>query len=367
MSPSIPSFLLSRSLSTAPTPRPVAPSPYEHINIGSVDTPTHALRSEILIGFQPIAPHPLVTLSKPTSTSSPSSIESACEIGLWDFQPGRAVKLIQRLRVADGSEYLPVVIAWTGFCQVREAYYQVLYRGSWNVGEGCIEVRCLPLHPGKAVGAWSVSQSVTEEDSVSKGTSWSLASSTTMHCGFIVVGTGSRVYFFFMEEHEPIAEVEGERYEWWTVDDRCIIFEVDLFMQQTGLRDFHNVEYATKVLGSEDGGKSISLHILIVNKRGLQIFKLRIFPEDLRVDVTEVSKPKTVDGRLGMKEWNAAKAMSSYALGLRLGMSCPNDRGKEYTPDTFTVFHPYVHGTERCTVDKLVWQYGGIVVHCWDR
>jgi hypothetical protein len=63
------------------------------------------------------------------------------------------------------------------------------------------------------------------------------------------------------------------------------------------------------------------------------------------MDITAVSKPQT-DGWLAMKERNAKKSHVVLCFGTQSWYVCLNDGGKEYTPDTLTIFHPYVHQRE---------------------
>src|SRR5436190_21930074 len=109
MPPSTPSFILTRSLSSTRIPRPLqSESSFEHINISTIDTPTYSLRSEILIGFHPIHPHSLITLSRPNKSATQLDVPGDCELGLWEFHPCCPVRLSHRLRVAEQPDYLPV-------------------------------------------------------------------------------------------------------------------------------------------------------------------------------------------------------------------------------------------------------------------
>jgi len=357
MASSIPSFLLSRSLSTAQIPRPkLSSSYYEHVNIATVDTPTQALRSEILIGFEPTPPHSLVTLSTPTMTASHNT-RPACEIGLWDFHPRRTVKLTRRLKVGEGADHLPVAIAATAFCQVRQAYYQVLYRTTRNYSEGCIEVRCLPLQEDKK--AWSVWESVTEEDGVFGGINWSMATPSN---GFIVIATASRVYFFFMDDENTRSHDIPISMEWWSTGNRCLIFEVDYFLQQSGpLRGLRNVMYATRVLDSDQGGNSISVQTVIVHKTLLQICTLKMSPRDWMACLSGHSKPHQIY-LVNFIPLEARVPYLSFSLGCVIGVR--SDVSVKGT-STITVFQPW-RPRAQMTLPELVWEYGGIIIDCWN-
>ena len=166
MPPSTLSFIRTRSLSSTRIPHPpLLQSSFEHINISTIDTPTHSLRAEILIGFQPTHPHYLITLSR--SDKSPAQTSGDCEVGLWEFHPDCPVRLSHRLKVAEQPDYLPVAVASTCFSSQLEYYYQVLYRSAGSDGEGCIEVRCIPLRDTEK--SWNVWESVTEEDGIVRG------------------------------------------------------------------------------------------------------------------------------------------------------------------------------------------------------
>jgi len=358
MASSIASYLLSRSTSTTqiPRPKPSSSSYYEHVNIATVDTPTQALRSEILIGFEPTAPHSLVTLSVPGMTAS-NNTGPACEIGLWDFHPRRRVNLTRRLKVGEGADHLPVAIAATAFCQVRQAYYQVLYRTTRNGGEGCIEVRCLPLHKDKKT--WSVCESVTEEDGIFGGINWRMATPSN---GFIVIATASRVYFFLMDDENPqLGDITVSR-EWWSTGNRCLIFEVDYFLQQTGpLRGFRNVTYATCVLDSAEGGTSISVQTISIHKTFTRRFTLKMSPRDWIARLISHSKPdhKYFVNGLPLEERVPHMSCSlGYIIGVRSDVSIKG-------ASTVTIFQPWRPHAQR-TLPELVWEYGGIIIDCWD-
>ena len=142
-------------------------------------------------------------------------------MGLWEFHPGCPLRLSQRLRVAEQPDYLPVSVASTCFSSQIESYYQALYRSAGDDGEGCIEVRCLsPQSPAKS---WSVWESVTEEDGLLGGICWNLMDMG----GYCAIATASRVYFF--TDSVEYGETNGE---YWTCGRRCLIFEVDVYLQR---------------------------------------------------------------------------------------------------------------------------------------
>jgi hypothetical protein len=350
------SFLLNRSLHPSTPTRPTRANAYQHINITTLDTPTHDLRNEILIGFQPGPPHFLVTLSRPTDDTA------GCEIGLWEFHPLRRVKLARRLRVEeDGAGYLPVALVGTGYCVVRDAYYQLLYRTGGSGGEACIEVRCLPLEPGK--GGWTVWESVTEEDNVFGGMDWSLTSgSPDGKAGNLVVASATRVYFFCMDDEECLENIGGEK-GCWTRGNCCIIFEVDVFLEQARIRkNFVNVVYDTRLLPSQENGISICLVVGIVDKRSYQRFKLNVNPRERKTEISSVGEPMALGPNMDAK-------MVRTLLNPFHGGGCALAQGRSLlnnVTETFTVFQEWYPGGERGSVRELVWEYGGIVIDGWD-
>jgi hypothetical protein len=347
------SFLLDRSLRRSPPSRPTRATAFQHINIATLDTPTHDLRNEILIGFQPGPPHFLVTLSRPTEDTT------ACQIGLWEFYPLRRVKLARRLRIEDdGAGYLPVAIAGTGYCAFREAYYQVLYRTRGTGGEACIEVRCLPLESGKA--GWSVWESVTEEDNVFGGVDWSLTGHSPDGC--LVIASATRLYFFSMDDDDCVESFGGEG-GWWTRGNRCIIFEIDVFLEHARIRkDFGNFIYDTRLLPSQENGISICIAVGIIDKRSYQRFKLNVNPRERNAEISSVGVP------MALAPGKDAKMVQRLLNPFQDGQ-CASGQGRsvqENVPETFTLFQEWCPGGEQGSVREMVWEYGGIVIDGWD-
>lgn len=350
------SFLLNRSLHPSPPTRPIRATAYQHINIATLDTPTHDLRNEILIGFQPGPPHFLATLSRPTAATA------TCDIRLWEFHPQRKVRLARRLCVEeDGAGYLPVAIAGTGYCAVREAYYQVLYRTRGTGGEACIEVRCLPLEPEKV--GWTVWESVTEEDNVFGGVDWSLTGhSPDGRTGSLVVASATRVYFFCMDDSDCLENI-GAGKGWWTLGHRCVIFEIDVFLEQARLRkDLVNVVYDTRLLPSREIGKTICIAVRIVDKRSYQEFKVNLNPRERDAEISSVG------GLVALAPGKDAKMIKTLLNPFHEG-GCALPQGRtvlDNVPETFTVFQEWCPGGERGSIQELVWEYGGIVIDGWD-
>jgi len=290
MPPSTPSYLRTRSITPSThLSRPNPSSINEHINISSVDTPTFALRDEILVGFLPVPPSSLITLSRPRKHDNRS-----CDVGLWNFHPGRPVELYQRLQVKEDLEYLPVAMASTVYDSVYERIFQGVYRSANDDGEGCIEIRSMDL---SSQDIWNVWESVTEEDGVFGGVCWSL-----LHKGYILISTASRVYFFLATPAKRRCE---ENY--WTQGKRCLIFEVDIFLQWV-LPD-GNWKYATRIFGAKDG--NITILVFVSQKTQLESFRLDVCPNTLQV---------TIGARTGIVTWKsgAKGALIAWSMGRKL-------------------------------------------------
>src|SRR5277367_4069146 len=356
MPPSTPSFLLSRSLSSNHVSHPVpSPSTFEHINISSVDTPTHSLRSEILIGFGPLFPYSLLTLSRPQKSDHDlSTTNSACELGIWEFHPQRQVALLRRLGVREQPDYLPVAVAATGFSVARERYFQVIYRCATDDGEGCIEVRCLPVD--NSVSKWSVWESVTEEDGLLGGICWNLLGANCGGCGYITVAMASRVYFFT----EDVLGRDGKQEEeHWTFGRKCLIFEVDVFLQRQ-VSTTQPTRYATRLIHSSSS-PTISVLVFTSQKSQLQSFKLEISPADRKVVVC--AKTELVQWKSG-----ARGALIAWSMGRKLMTAhCCEDECAESRDETrISVFKTWFARGDKRSLKQLVWEYGGVIVDCWD-
>jgi hypothetical protein len=320
------SYIRSRSLSSSRIPRPNPHQAFfEHVKVSSVDTPNHSLRSEILLGFQPTDPHFLVTLSRSNESEDESESihelesEKYCELRLWDFHPGRPVRLTRRLKVDDQPDYLPVAVVSTCFSVPEETYYQVLYRSAVGYGEGCIEVRCLPLDTTQK--SWNVWESVTEEDGLLGGICWNLMSTDQ---GYITVATASRVYFFMKTTDHG----ESEK-KYWTRGRRCLIFEVDEFLKQLKLPD-QNGQYATRLLPSID--KTTSIFVFHSSTPPLRWFELNICPIERRVRLYAKKEIRTSKTR-------ARTALISWSQAHRLMTShcCEDECGEKLNNGEITV------------------------------
>jgi len=351
MPPSIPSFLRFRSLLLTQTPRPNLPeSSYEHVNIATIDTPTHSLRSEVLIGFTPVHPHSLVTLSRPaksddTEPHSRTATAADTEIGLWYFHPGRPVRLLRRLKVEETPDYLPVAVVSTCFSLVNETYYQFIYRSATDDGEGCIEVRCLPL-TGKS---WSVFESVTEEDGLLGGVCWNLLSIKGM--GYVTIATASRLYFF--TEDTGWADVKQE---YWTGGTKCLIFEVDIYLQQMGYGAM--TRYATRLVSSND--KTISILVFVSQKSQLQSFRLEVCPRSQRIRVCV--KTEIVQWKAGAR---AALLAWSMRQKMMLAHVCEDECGEKRQDGRLSILKTWF-AREKASLKGLLWEYGGIIVDSWN-
>ena len=353
MPPSTPSFLLSRSLLSNHVSHPVpSSSTFEHVNISCVDTLTHSLRSEILIGFAHQHPHSLLTLSRPQKSDHDlSTTSSACELGVWEFHPQRRVKLLRRLAVTEQPDYLPVAVAATAFSVSKEKYFQVIYRCAMDDGEGCIEVRCLPID--NSIPKWSVWESVTEEDGLSGGVCWNLWG-TNGECGSITVAMASRVYFF--TEDPPGLDIQ-EQEEYWTFGRKCLIFEVDVFLQRYGSTT-QSTRYATRLIHSSS--RTISILVFASQKSQLQSLKLEISPGERKVTVC--AKTERVQWKSGPKG-----ALIAWSMGRKLMTAhcCEDECAESRDEAQISVFKTWFARGEKRSLDHLVWEYGGVIVDCW--
>ena len=362
MPPSTLSFLLTRSLSSTRTPHPPISSHhstttfFEHINISTIDTPTRSLRSEIVIGFHPSHPHSLLTLSRPTQEGGD------CEIGEWEFYPGCCVKLLRRLKVEEQPDYLPVAVASTCFSHVNdeERYYQVIYRSAGGDAEGCIEVRCIYLE--NMTKSWNVWESVTEEDGSLGGICWNLMNKERGgEGGYMTVATASRVYFF--TENLKNGDLGME---YWTYGRRCLIFEVDVFLQRhypSTQGQQMETRYATRIIHSPSTNNTISILVFVSQKSQLQSFKLEISPGERTVKVC--AKRDIVKWKSG-----ARGALLAWSMGRKVMTShcCEDECGEINIADDggMSVFKTWFARGEKRSLKELVWEYGGIILDCWD-
>jgi hypothetical protein len=255
------------------------------------------------------------------------------------------VELTRCLVVDDQPDYLPVAVASTCFEQRRETLHQVIYRAATDDGEGCIEVRNLPLQGSKKWGVW---ESVTEEDGILGGMCWSLLSG-----GYITVATASRVYFFTQETMPPLGL---ERY--WTCGKQCLILEVDIYLQQI-LGD-RETRFATRLLKSDDD-KKVSILVFASQKTQLQSFKLDISPCER--DVTLCAKTEVVSWKSG-----ARGALLAWSMGRKLMTAhcCEDECGEKRDNDMVSVFKTWFARGEKRSLKELVWEYGGVIVDCWN-
>jgi len=354
MPPSTSSFLRSRSLSSSSILiRPVPPPPsYEHINISSIDTPTHSLRSEVLIGFHPIDPHYLISLSRSarlqdTIVYRPGS-QGECEIGLWEFHPKCKVRLVRRLKVEEQPDYLPIAVCSTSLSTVQETYYQIIYRASSEDGEGCIEIRSLHLENSTSEPSWNLWESVTEEDGILGGICWSL-----LGAGYLTVATASRVYFF----SSTTMGKQDIKEECWTCGRNCLIFEVDVYLQKAFVG--HTMRFTTRLLNSIDG--KMSVLVFASERTELQSFKLEIDVKDLSVKLR--AKTDIVQWKSG-----ARGALLAWSMGRKLmtGHCCEDECGELLDKGRISVFKTWFARGDKRSLKQLVWDYGGVVIDCWD-
>ena len=274
---------------------------------------------------------------------------------MWDFHPQRRVTLLRRLGVVEQPDYLPVSVAATGFCGVgRERYFQAIYRCATDEGEGCIEMRCLPVD--NAVGKWSVWESVTEEDGLLGGVCWNLLGGNGGGTGYITVAMASRVYFFTDDGLRRGDEQEEEEY--WTFGRKCLIFEVDVFLQRH-FPTTHPTRYATRLIQSSS--PTISVLVFASQKSLLQSFKLEISPAERKVAVC--AKTEMVQWKSGSRG-----ALIAWSMGRKLMTAhCCEDECAETRDETqISVFKTWFARGEKRRLKHLVWEYGGVIVDCWD-
>jgi hypothetical protein len=255
------------------------------------------------------------------------------------------VELTRCLDVDDQPDYLPIAVASTCFEQRRETFHQVIYRAATDEGEGCIEVRNLPLQGPKK---WSVWESVTEEDGILGGICWNLLSG-----GYITVATASRVYFF---TEETISHQGTEGY--WSCGKQSLILEVDIFLQPLlGDRD---TRFATRLLKSDDD-KTVSILVFASQKTQLQSFKLNISPSERRVKVC--AKTEFVSWKSG-----ARGALLAWSMGKKqmTAHCCEDECGEKREKGLVSVFKTWFARGEKRSLKELVWEYGGVIVDCWN-
>lgn len=262
------------------------------------------------------------------------------------------MRLLQRLAVAEQPDYLPVAVAATGFCGVTGRYFQVIYRSATDEGEGCIEVRCLPVEG--AVGRWSVWESVTEEDGLLGGVCWNLLGGNRRGGGYIAAAMASRVYFFT----EDALERDAGKEDYWTFGRKCLIFEVDVFLQ----RQFSTTvptRYATRIIHSPS--RTISVLVFASQKSLLQSFKLEISPA--KRDVTVCAKTEMVQWKSGSRG-----ALLAWSMGRKLMTAhcCEDECAETRDEAQISVFKTWFARGEKRSLKHLVWEYGGVIVDCWD-
>jgi hypothetical protein len=252
----------------------------------------------------------------------------------------------------EGAEYLPVAVAATG--EVGGVYFQVLYRCATDEGEGCIEVRGLRVE-----GGWNVWESVTEEDGLLGGICWNLMGQGRGRGGYISVAMASRVYFFVAGEGDGRRDGMTEQEE-WTFGRRCLIFEVDVFLQRhvfpmTG----YSTRYATRVIHSSS--QTISVLVFVSQKTQLQSFKLEISPGERKVDVCAKTE---------MAQWKsgAKGALIAWSMGRKLMTAhcCEDECAETRDERQMSVFKTWFVRGEKRSLKHLIWEYGGVIVDCWD-
>jgi hypothetical protein len=228
---------------------------------------------------------------------------------------------------------------------LNETYFQVLYRSARGHGEGCIEVRCLPLT--NIQKGWSVWESVTEEDGLLGGICWSLMDKE----GYVTVATASRVYFF--TENMKSNDMTNE---YWNGGRRCLIFEVDVFLQ----RHFQGqtTRYATRLIHSDN--KTISILVFVSQKSQLQSFKLEISPQEQKVKIC--GKTETVQWKSG-----AGGALLAWSMNRKYMIShcCEDECGEKLGDGRISAFKTWF-AREKRSLKHLVWEYGGVILDCWD-
>ena len=253
------------------------------------------------------------------------------------------LQLYRRLQVKENLESLPVAVASTVYNSLYERIFQGVYRSANDDGEGCIEIRSMNL---SSQDKWNVWESVTEEDGVFGGVCWSL-----LHKGYILVATASRVYFFLTT---PEKRRNEENY--WTQGKRCLIFEVDIFLQWV-LPD-GNWKYATRIFGAKDG--NITILVFVSQKTQLESFRLDVCPNTLQV---------TIGARTGTVTWKsgARGALIAWSMGRKLMTAhCCEDECSNHGNGQTSVFKTWFARGEKRSLKELVWEYGGIIIDCWD-
>lgn len=242
-------------------------------------------------------------------------------------------------------DYLPVAVASTCFDHRKEVFHQVIYRAAADDGEGCIEIRHLPLSGSEP---WSVWESVTEEDGILGGMCWNL-----LKGGYITVATASRVYFF-TEGRIPEDLKEGN----WTCGKRCLIFEVDLFLHS--ILGGRETRFATRLLKA-DNDKTVSILVFASQKTQLQSFKLEISPHEQKVKLC--AKTEIVSWKSG-----ARGALLAWSMGRKVMMAhcCEDECGDTRDNGMTSIFKTWFARGEKRSLRELVWEYGGIIVDCWD-
>ena len=294
-------------------------------------------------------------------------------------------------------EYLPVAVASTCFIGgLGAGFYQVLYRSVADDGEGCIEIRWMPLL-GKG---WSVWECVTEEDGLLGGICFSLVSK-----GYIAVATGSRVYFFTAQGRRQTAggaddktgpeNTEMTKEAWWTFGKGCLIFEVDLFLQQH--LPSRTTKYATRIIAttisahpSNDSPapglfsplNSLTIIVFASQKSSLQSFKLELTPSSQDIRLVAQTNPvnwkseakgallawsmgrKLMTGHCCEDECRSPKARQSKGghSPQQIGHAGEGGEGEDGV-EVFKSWFPRGKGS----LKELVWDYGGVVLDFWER
>jgi hypothetical protein len=251
------------------------------------------------------------------------------------------VRLLARLEVGEQPDYLPVAVASTCFAVPQERYNQAIYRAAAVGGEGCIEIRCLPVNGLKG---WSTWESVTEEDGLLGGICWSLLTS-----GYITIAMVSRIYFFSGDAH--LGEMKAVH---WTTGRKCLIFEVDVYLERFLPAQ---TQYATRLLSSDE--KTASILVFASQKSRLQSFKLELCPSEQRVRLC--AKTELVEWKLGARSALLAWSMSRK---LMTGHCCEDECEKR---DEIPVLKTWFARGEKQSLKHLVWEYGGVVVDYWDK
>ena len=170
--------------------------------------------------------------------------------------------------------------------------------------------------------------------------------------GYYAVATASRVYFF-----TEAKEFGDMKEEYWTCGRRCLIFEVDLFLQRfvpTGI----TTRYATRLIHSNN--ENISILVFFSQKSQLQSFKLEIDPRQQVVKVC--AKTDMVQWKSGAKG-----ALIAWTMGKKLMTAhcCEDECGETRDSGRLSVFKTWF-AREKRSLKYLVWEYGGVIVDCWD-